>query len=1033
MSGDSVEVSRALPSGTYTFMFTDIEGSTELADQNPEAFKLLLARHHEILHQAIEDHGGSVFRIAGDSFGVAFPNALDALDAATAAQLALQAEKWLPEPIRVRMGMHTGIADEAATDDFATGYRGYSTLARTSRVMSLAHGGQVLLSNASAEQVRSDLPEGVELIDLGTHQLKGLAHSEQIWQLAHPDLPHDFPRLKSASTVSSNLPVMLTRFVGRATVLKDISERLAHERLLTLIGPGGTGKTRLAVQAATGVREDFDDRVYFVDLAPARDVDSFVLATAQSIGLRDEGGETLLDAVKGQIGEKKTLLVLDNFEQVTAAGPTAAELLRECPELKQIVTSREALHVSGENVIPVPPLALPDAASGEVSLDQLADCDAVMLFVERARAVKGEFELTDENAAAVAELCARVDGLPLAIELLTARLRLFTPEALVERIGNTMQLLKGGSKDVPERQQTLRAAIDWSYELLDPSEQKLFALLSVFSGATFDSLESVCAVIEGCEDLDVLEGLTSLVEKSLVRQQDASDSELRFTMLATIREFATAKLREDDALLQGALRAHAEFFAGWAGEQWLRLNGEDREDASAAMVADLENLRAAWRHWIAEADLEQLGKLTDSLWLFYEVRGWYHPLRSMASDLLDLLSSKPATPDLLVEQIKLQTSLARILQMIHGLTPEVEEAYQRALELCEEAGEVPQLLPVLRGLSTFYLYKADFERGAEVGKQILELAEEHDDEMARVDGYLVYGANAAFLDQLKVGLEYLDKGIAGYKPGRLGSGPMRLGNDPRIACLITSALLSWILGFPDRALQRCEAALDESEELDHPQSRIYAQFHTGFIHLWRREPERAERRALEVLEQADEFEFPVWSAVGTCLRGAALAALGSAEEGLAMTDQAMKAYQRLKTPPVFWPLLLYLQAGACGLAGRPEDGLTLINDAIEIASEGAGKFLGAEFLRLKGDLLFEQSPENAEDAETWLRTAVDIAEETDALMLQLRATLDLARLCQSSHRSDEARDLIRPVLEKFTEGFETSDLRDARALLDEIG
>ncbi len=1005
---------RSRPSGTVTFLFTDVEGSSNIAQRHPEAFQALLARHHALLYEAVEAHHGFVFQIVGDAFCVAFHTAVDALNASVHAQRLLNREPWAPAPIKVRMGINTGMAEAGAADDRSGGYTGYSTLARVQRVMSAAHGGQVVLSNATAEQMRGDLPQDVTLRDLGEHRLKGLLDPEHLWQVVAGDLPQSFPRLQTLTAAPFNLPVALNRFVGRERELQEVKERLGRARLLTLLGTGGTGKTRLALQAATDLRDDFEDRVYFVDLAASRDLESVLSVIARAIGLREESNGQLLDDLKGRMGTQRTLLLLDNFEQVTVAAPTMAELLRDCPDLTQLVTSREALHVSGENIFPVPPLALPEVDVEHASVEQLAQSEAIQLFVERAQAVKPDFRLTEENAPAVAELCVRLDGLPLAIELATARLGLFSPKALVERLGNQLQLLRGGARDTPVRQQTLHDTIA--------------------SGATVEAVEDVASRIQGAGDnrMDALEGLTSLVDKSLIRQVDDGDADPRLLMLETIREFAAARLDENPELTATARRAHAAYFADWTQLQWERLSGTDRDAASERMATEIENVRTAWRYWLAERDFEQLGKFTDSLWLFYDVRGWYHATVSLTTDLLGLLSSSPSTPERVLEQITLQTSLARVLLALKGYTQEVEEAYTRALELCEGEGDVPQLLPVLRGLSSLYIYRAEFEKGARAGEQILSLAERYHDASQRVEGHLVLGACLALLGRLEAGMDHLEQGIAEYDPEHYGSGRFQLGNNPGVVCFTTSALVLWMLGYPDRSRARANDSINLATRLNHPSSMAYAQFHAGLIHLWIREEERVHACAQAVLDIAEEHDFPIWTAVGSCLRGAALAGMGSTEEGLTLIEGAMNRYQRLKTPPVFWPLLLYMQAGACRLAGRSGDGLALLDEAVDIAAQTPGPTLWSEFFQLKGDLLLALSRDNAAEAEAWFQKAVDTAAEVEAPMLQLRAALRLSRLWQGQGETARARALLGGVYGKFTEGFTTADLSDAKTLLDEL-
>ena len=441
------------------------------------------------------------------------------------------------------------------------------------------------------------------------------------------------------------------------------------------------------------------------------------------------------------------LSLLDNFEQVTVAASTMAELLRDCPELKMLVTSREALHVRGENVFPVPPLALPQVEFKHLSFEQVAQSEAVQLLVERAQTVKPSLQLTNENAQAVAEICVRLDGLPLAIELATARLNVFTPQALGERLGNRLKLLRGGARDLPARQQTLRDTIDWSYEMLDAGEQHLFELLSVFSGATFEAVEAVASRIARFDDpgFDIFDGVSSLADKSLIRQMEEPHGESRLRMLETIREFASARLEEAPEFSAAARRAHAIYFAEFTQSQWQSLTGDGRETALTRLTADLENIKSAWRYWATEGNLEQLGKFTDSLWLLYDARGWYHATVELTTDLLQVLSTTVSTPERARQEIMLQTSLARALLATKGYTEEVEQAYARALELCQSAGEIPQLFPVLRGLSSFYILRNELEKGAQMGERILSLAEHLDDVDMKVEGHLVLGYNLAAL------------------------------------------------------------------------------------------------------------------------------------------------------------------------------------------------------------------------------------------------------------------------------------------------
>jgi len=476
-----------LPSGTVTFLFTDIEGSTQLWEQHPQAMPSALARHDAILREATAAHGGVVFRTVGDAFCTAFASAPAALRAALDAQRALHHQDWgAVGPIRVRIALHTGAVAIRDAE-----YQG-QPLNRIARLLSAGHGGQVLLSAATQELARDLLPPDAELRDMGVHRLKDLTHPEQIFQLVAPGLPADFPPLKTLDRRPHNLPAQPTALIGREQAIATVCSllRRADVRLVTLTGPGGTGKTRLALQTAAELLEQFGDGVWFVNLAPISDPDLVATTIAQVLGAREHDNRPLLEQLKAYLREKRLVLLLDNFEQVAEAAPLVSELLAAAPGLKALATSRMPLHLSGEHEIAVAPLALPPSERSNVQT--LTQYEAVRLFIERAQAVKADFAVTNANAPAVAEICERLDGLPLAIELAAARVKLFPPQALLARLSSRLQLLTGGARDLPERQQTIRNTIDWSYQLLGEDEKRLFSRLGVFVGGwTPEAAETV--------------------------------------------------------------------------------------------------------------------------------------------------------------------------------------------------------------------------------------------------------------------------------------------------------------------------------------------------------------------------------------------------------------------------------------------------------------------------------------------------------------------------------------------------------------
>ena len=597
-----------LPTGTVTFLFSDIEGSTRLASATRDRWPALLERHQALLREAFGGHDGVEIATEGDSFFVVFRSAPRAVAAAADAQRRLVEEGW-PEdaPVRVRMGLHTGEATLGGDN-----YVGLD-IHRAARLSAAAHGGQVVISDATRALTMAALPTGVALRDLGEHRLKDLPAPERVWQLVVDGLAADFPPLRVLSP--TNLPAEQTSFVGRAREVDRAIELLAASRLLTLTGPGGTGKTRLSIRIANDLRDRFPDGAFFVALEPLRDPDLFPSAVAQVLGVAERPDRSLLDGVLDHIREREMLLVLDNFEQLMGAAPMVGRLLGGAPRLRVLVTSREALRVAGEQEFPVPPMGIPDAtAVGD--LDRLSQYEAVALFIARARAVRPDFAVTNENAPAVAELAARLEGLPLAIELAGARVKLLGPEALLARLGSRLDLLGSRAVDVSDRQRTLRGAIAWSYDLLDDAERRLFARLSVFAGgATLSAIEAVTGAGLGGDALDLL---TGLVDKSLVR--GAGDGEEpRFAMFETIREFATERLAESGERDE-LQRRHAGHFRDFAETAEPELTGADQFRWLALFDAEVDNLRAVMRWALEGGDVEVGLSLAGALWRFWYQR-----------------------------------------------------------------------------------------------------------------------------------------------------------------------------------------------------------------------------------------------------------------------------------------------------------------------------------------------------------------------------------------------------------------------------
>lgn len=605
----------SLPSGTVTFLFTDIESSTRLWEQHPQAMQQVLARHDAILRETVTAHGGSVVKTTGDGLHVTFARAMEALHAALAAQRALAAEAWgAVGRLGVRMVLHTGVAEERDGDYYGP------ALNRAARLLDAGHGGQVLLSQATEQLIRDYLPPGVTLRDLGTHHLKDLDRPEHLFQLLAPDLPAEFPPLRTLERSSHRLPAQATALIGRQREVQALCDLVRHDgvRLVTLTGPGGIGKTRLALQVAADLTAAFADGVHFVNLAPVSDPELVVTTIAQVLGVREAEGRPLAQELSVYLRSKHVLLVLDNFEQVVAAALLVGELLAAAPGLKVLVTSREPLHLAGEHEYAVPPLLVPDPQSLPLP-ECLAEYEAVQLFLARAQRVKADFAVTSESAPAIATICHRLDGLPLAIELAAARVKLLSPHALLARLDQRLTLLTGGARDAPVRQQTMRATIDWSYQLLDAGEQLLFARFGVFvGGCTLEAAEAVCNT-DGGLPVDVLEGTSALVDKSLVKQGAGAAGEPRFTMLETIRAYALEHLAasgEETA----ARHAHLAYYLALAEAAEPHLSGAGQERWLQHLETEHDNLRQAL-HWsLEQGDATTALRLGGALWRFWYVR-----------------------------------------------------------------------------------------------------------------------------------------------------------------------------------------------------------------------------------------------------------------------------------------------------------------------------------------------------------------------------------------------------------------------------
>jgi predicted ATPase/class 3 adenylate cyclase len=599
-----------LPTGTVTFLFSDIQGSTRLLHEMGDGYADVLAQHRRVLRAAFAANNGVEIGTEGDSFFVAFGRASDAVAAAAEGQRGLEGG-----PVRVRMGLHTG--EPMLTTE---GYVGM-VVHRAARIAAVGHGGQVLISEAVASLVADRLPTEVGLRDLGSVRLKDLAKPERVYQVLHPILQEVFPALRSLEATPNNLPQQVTSFIGREKAMAELEALLAKTRLLTLTGAGGAGKTRLSLQVAATALDDFPDGAWLIELAPLADPALVPQTVASVLGLREEPGKAITQTLTEHLKTRQLLLLLDNCEHLLAAGATLADtLVRQCAGVKILATSREALGIQGEQTYRVPSLSLPDRKDLATPAT-LSTYESVRLFIDRGLAVRPDFQVTNQNAPALASVCCRLDGIPLAIELAAARVRTLAVEEIDRKLGERFRLLTGGSKTALPRQQTLRALIDWSYELLHEPEQRLLQRLSVFAGGwTLEAAEAVCAC-EGVDKGDVFDLLSSLSDKSLVTGEQ-TEGHTRYGLLETVLEYAREKLTESGGE-QAIRQRHRDYFLSLAQEARPKLLGPETAEWLQRLEDEHENLRAGFEWSLQEtasgADLRFCGLLQR----FWTIRGPY--------------------------------------------------------------------------------------------------------------------------------------------------------------------------------------------------------------------------------------------------------------------------------------------------------------------------------------------------------------------------------------------------------------------------
>jgi predicted ATPase/class 3 adenylate cyclase len=740
-----------VPSGTVTLLFTDIEGSTRLWESEPDAMAIALRRHDAIVRTAIEDAGGYVFKTVGDAFCAAFETAQLAADAVVGAQRGLTAEEWsTSRPIRVRMGLHTGVCEERDGDYFGP------VVNRTARLEAVAHGGQILVSGITAELLSDALPAGLSLRDLGLHRLKDLGRPEQVFQLEASFLPAAFPSLASLDNpeLPNNLPSVLSAFVGREKELADVRELIASARLVTLTGAGGSGKTRLALQAAAEQIGIAADGVWFADLAPLTEDDQVAGAVAAVLGLPDHGSHA--DAVTDALAGQDALILLDNCEHlIDAAAKLSDQMIQHCPRLRLLATSREPLGIDGERVYRVPSLTLP--GSNAASADDLAGSDAVRLLVARARVHDPRFALDDTTAPLVATVCRRLDGIPLALELAAARLSSMSIQQVSDRLDQRFRLLTGGSRNAMPRQQTLQATVDWSFGLLSQAERDTLTPLSVFVGGfELEAAEAICASAE-VDALDVMDLVGSLVDKSLVVADRGTES-VRYRLLETISQYSAQELLRavGEAEAMRVRDRHADYYLALAETIAPALTGPQQGRYLRLLDSEWDNLRAAFAHLQADQRSGDVLRLAVAIGRFVLSRGHADVVSYLAEALeradAETAGTAPAGAVPLDLLARAHQALAQLTMLLLRKDPaELPRAMrhaERALELARMSGNAAAEARALGALGGLAFIVGDGERVQRLCAEAIAVARSTGD-VQLVGELLAFTALDAFGDEAR--------------------------------------------------------------------------------------------------------------------------------------------------------------------------------------------------------------------------------------------------------------------------------------------
>ena len=823
------------PSGIITFLFTDIEGSTKLSQEYPDTLPAALDMHHSIVEKAVKSYNGYVFEIVGDAFCTAFENSEDAIKAAVEMQLNLAKEKWEDAVIKIRIGIHSGDAEWNGKT-----YSGYITMARTARVMSSAYGEQIIISKITYELAKEKFDsvkeKGITFRDLGERRLKDLIQPIQIYQVLSKGLRTEFPPLLTLDARPNNLPIQLTSFIGRESEMRIIKSLLNESHLLTLMGSGGAGKSRIALQAGADTIDNFSHGVWIVELAQLSEPSYILPEIASALGISLDPKKNIKDVVLDFLREKEMLLILDNCEHmIDECAVIINTLLRYCKKLRIIASSREALRITGENTYRVPSFKLPDLKKAK-TVEDISEYEAVRLFIDRAVAIKNDFRITDSNANKVARLVSQLDGIPLAIELAAARVKVLTVEEIYEKLSNRFALLTGGNRTALPRQKTLRAMIDWSYDLLSKEEKLLFERLTVFSdGWTLEAAEEICSD-EKLESYEILDLLSNLVDKSIVIVKESGE-ENRFNMLKTLRQYGSEKLNisEDKYIIQ---KKHFDVYSRFMNNAEQNLGGADQKEWVSKYDSEIDNIRESLK-WAAGNDPEAALRLALNAANYWDTKYYY----TEAVEFLDSILNKEHSYDKKFYAGALRWKGFFLKQT--GRIEEAKELLRKSNITAKESGDLKE-----SSASESLLGVIAFEEGD------YEIAKEHLNNSLSVSISLGDKSRTAFAHYCLGGIAYMQTDYDSSK--KMIEESLRLYRESKDLkqigiCLGNLGTVEFQLGNLQSALKLYEEYLSISRELDSKKGITYALLNISYIYNQEKEYIKAREYQQESYEIGEEI------------------------------------------------------------------------------------------------------------------------------------------------------------------------------------